>query len=266
MKKVFTNAKKNARSETHNTVYQIALNSAVAVTHANNSKKICQAAFTLAEVLITLGVIGIVAAMTMPSLIANYQKKVWVNQLKKSVSVLEQGFQKMLADDGVDDLADTNVWSYLDTTVVSPTAGVAGECYLYYDYNSVPSCTLFFNQWKKYFNIIDISQTPYDYTHNYLNSNYGEDMSSNYFFKFADGLWLSGQIFSPKGTDIRATLWIDVNGEKRPNMFGRDVFTFGLDRTGKFILYGDSNNCKTGDVDGSNCLKRIVENGWVMDY
>ncbi len=40
-------------------------------------------AFTLAEVLITLGVIGVVAAMTMPSLVANYQKKVWVNQLKK---------------------------------------------------------------------------------------------------------------------------------------------------------------------------------------
>ena len=66
-------------------------------------------AFTLAEVLITLGIIGVVAAMTMPSLIANYQKKVWVNQLKKSVSVLEQGFQKMLADDGVDDLRDTAV-------------------------------------------------------------------------------------------------------------------------------------------------------------
>ena len=33
-------------------------------------------AFTLAETLITLGIIGIVAAMTMPALIANYQKKV----------------------------------------------------------------------------------------------------------------------------------------------------------------------------------------------
>lgn len=38
-----------------------------------------RAAFTLAEVLITLGIIGIVAAMTIPNLIYNYQKKVWVN-------------------------------------------------------------------------------------------------------------------------------------------------------------------------------------------
>ena len=32
-------------------------------------------AFTLAEILITLGIIGVVAAMTIPTLITNYQKK-----------------------------------------------------------------------------------------------------------------------------------------------------------------------------------------------
>ena len=43
-----------------------------------------QIAFTLSEVLITLGIIGIVAAMTLPALIGNYQKHVTVNKLKKS--------------------------------------------------------------------------------------------------------------------------------------------------------------------------------------
>ena len=47
-------------------------------------------AFTLAEVLITLGIIGIVAAMTLPSLIANYQKKVTVNRLKQAYSMINQ--------------------------------------------------------------------------------------------------------------------------------------------------------------------------------
>lgn len=45
-------------------------------------------AFTLAEVLITLGVIGIVAAMTIPTLITNYQKKVTVNRLKKTYALI----------------------------------------------------------------------------------------------------------------------------------------------------------------------------------
>lgn len=42
-------------------------------------------AFTLAEVLITLGIIGVVAAMTMPTLIANHQKKLLLNGLKKCI-------------------------------------------------------------------------------------------------------------------------------------------------------------------------------------
>ena len=44
-------------------------------------------AFTLAEVLITLGIIGIVAAMTMPSLIQNYQEKATVTRVKKEKTI-----------------------------------------------------------------------------------------------------------------------------------------------------------------------------------
>lgn len=40
-------------------------------------------AFTLAEVLITLGIIGVVAAMTLPTLVGEYQKKQTATQLKK---------------------------------------------------------------------------------------------------------------------------------------------------------------------------------------
>ena len=42
-------------------------------------------AFTLAEVLITLGIVGVVAAITIPTLIASYQKKEAVNALKKCI-------------------------------------------------------------------------------------------------------------------------------------------------------------------------------------
>ena len=45
-------------------------------------------AFTLSEVLITLGVIGIVAAITIPNLMGKYQKQVTVNKLKKINTVL----------------------------------------------------------------------------------------------------------------------------------------------------------------------------------
>lgn len=42
-------------------------------------------AFTLSEVLITLGIIGIIAAMTLPSLVGRYQEKVTVTRLKNTI-------------------------------------------------------------------------------------------------------------------------------------------------------------------------------------
>lgn len=47
-------------------------------------------AFTLAEVLITLGIIGIIAALTIPNIIAGYRKKVVETELKKAFSVSSQ--------------------------------------------------------------------------------------------------------------------------------------------------------------------------------
>ena len=49
--------------------------------------------FTLAEVLITLGIIGVVASMTMPVLIGSYKKKAAVSQLKKVYSSLLQSVE-----------------------------------------------------------------------------------------------------------------------------------------------------------------------------
>ena len=56
-------------------------------------------AFTLAEVLITLGIIGVVAALTMPTLIAQHRKKALQTALLKTYSELQQANLRLLADD-----------------------------------------------------------------------------------------------------------------------------------------------------------------------
>ncbi|MDR1168301.1 MAG: prepilin-type N-terminal cleavage/methylation domain-containing protein [Heliobacteriaceae bacterium] len=61
---------------------------------------VCKTAFTLAEVLITLGVIGIVAAMTMPSLVQNYKKKEASARLKKFYSSMTQAITLSEIDNG----------------------------------------------------------------------------------------------------------------------------------------------------------------------
>lgn len=56
--------------------------------------------FTLAEVLITLGIIGIVAAMTMPVLIAAHRKHIVVTKLEKVYSVFNQAVRTSIVEHG----------------------------------------------------------------------------------------------------------------------------------------------------------------------
>ena len=57
------------------------------------TKNLYQKAFTLAEVLITIGAIGIIAAMTLPTLIDNSRKKQYITSFKKDLSTLNQAVQ-----------------------------------------------------------------------------------------------------------------------------------------------------------------------------
>ena len=57
-------------------------------------------AFTLAEVLITLGIIGVVAAMTLPSLIQDYKEKQTVSHLLKAYALMDQSYRLMLSEYG----------------------------------------------------------------------------------------------------------------------------------------------------------------------
>lgn len=56
--------------------------------------------FTLAEVLITLGILGVVIAMTLPSIVANYKRKVTVNKLKKFYTVMSQATNMAIVENG----------------------------------------------------------------------------------------------------------------------------------------------------------------------
>ena len=63
-------------------------------------------AFTLAEVLITLGIIGVVAALTIPMVVENYQKKATVSKLKKFYTNMNQVLTRAKYDYG-----DINSWT-----------------------------------------------------------------------------------------------------------------------------------------------------------
>ena len=185
-------------------------------------------AFTLAEVLITLGIIGVVAAMTLPTLIANYQKQVYVNQLKKAYSSLSQGFTLMMAKEGVTELKDTEAFSGIK---VEQCTSSRGNFY-------TDSCKSIREALQSTFTGITFTTETINYK--YLN---GNSTSNNNvpIIHFPDGSYILYFIFNQHligstGTiGSMGSLLIDVNGYKNPNTYGRDIFEFQISNTG--VLY-----------------------------
>lgn len=74
--------------------------------------------FTLAEVLITLGIIGIVAALTIPNLIANHRKKVVETRMAKFYSVINQAIRHSEVDNG-----SVKYWEPLTSEYIKDESG-----------------------------------------------------------------------------------------------------------------------------------------------
>ena len=85
--------------------------------------------FTLAEVLITLMIIGIVAALTIPSVISNYQQQEFKTGLKKAVSVLNEAIQTNIAVDGETPYENGDLFNYLQKHISVIKTGMFEKCY-----------------------------------------------------------------------------------------------------------------------------------------
>lgn len=172
----------------------------------NNSKK----AFTLAEVLITLGVIGVVSAMTMPTLIQHHQKQVTVAQLKKAYSEFAQALQKAEAEHG---LMETWDFAYFGDDS-SGRATYFGENYLFPYIKTIKKCIPTSNAcWAD--NIKALGAVNANTMINGQNTHNSFVTPSNYSVYY----WLD---ISGKG------MWyyVDINGVKPPNIVGKDIFAF----------------------------------------
>ena len=180
-------------------------------------------AFTLTEVLITLGVIGVVAALTIPVLSQNLKKQAYVTALRKDMSVLTQGFKLMLADSGTDDLRNTEVFgSNWPITMTDSSKN-----------NKI-------NEFSKYFKVSSGSlpfETPKplgtissNLTKSIVYIDYGLMIYSSKSSPYVCFMLVSGSKFCTAGTGYPAIL--DVNGDAKPNTFGRDVFVLTINSSG----------------------------------
>ena len=167
-------------------------------------------AFTLAEVLITLGIIGIVAAMTIPGLIAKYKEMQYRTIYKKVYSSLNQAMKYAQEDDGVD-LSLGNI-SY--DGGVTPNTSQIGEIFKYLSryYNAKTTC--FENNADKCW----VCEKGEAGSLSGGAPNWLGCRKSSYSFIDANGV--AYYLYSNREFPIL----IDVNGNRNPNQLGRDRF------------------------------------------
>ena len=190
-----------------------------------NDKSGCKAAFTMAEVLITLGIIGIVAAMTLPSLINKAERMILTQQFKKSYANLQNAVNSVQ-------------WEH----------GMPYVCYVmgaskYYD----TECSIFWPELLSKLRVIRICNyddegcSPRYKTKEEILSAGGNvdnlscSLTANldkYYkvYTLYDGSYLLINPGSPGNSAYSQWVVIDVNGEKGPNKWGYDVFWTNLYR------------------------------------
>lgn len=93
-------------------------------------------AFTLAEVLITLGIIGVVAAMTIPTLINNYQKQQAVTQYKKAYAEMTQVIKMSEVDNG-----EMRIWDMSAFAAGAAKTQEFADQYFYPYVKTIKKCT-----------------------------------------------------------------------------------------------------------------------------
>ncbi len=196
------------------------------VSYINEKEKL---AFTLAEVLITLGIIGVVAAMTIPTLMTKINEQVYKAQLKKTISTLNQAVKM--------------VYNNTDTIY---------DCYYGSDSGGLGSskeCDELSEEMKKVLKVSHICENnaykkgcipKYKGKDTVLKTNYGDDYDLSSAASNCGGLFESailkrnpvwvlqdGTIIGLYRGDPKY-IYVDVNGAKGPNKWGYDIFILYL--------------------------------------
>lgn len=214
-------------------------------------------AFTLSEVLITLTVIGVIAAIAVPTLIADWQKTRTVEQLKKTYSALSQTTNRAIADNG-----PVASWD-----VLGLNAREFSQQYL------IPYLNVFKNKESNYFEYKTLNKT--------------NQKRYSYVFYLLDGTKIGVDTPIQSKWGITVSILVDINGDANPNIMGRDVFYYIYwvyvnstpSKSGSFIAYGGDWSkyniintnagyaCRKGET-GELCAALIMKDGWQIseDY
>ena len=213
--------------------------------------------FTLFELLLTLAIVGTVAALTIPTVVDNYTKTTYIRSLQNVQNSLKTAITDAFTKERVSTLEDSTLGSSAENFLrryikISANCGTSHANCLASSYKSLDKST-------------SIN------TSSMLDDNF-------YCITVQSGAVICLTKMSPNNGDDHgnSVVVIDINGKNQPNLNGRDFFSFNIYTDGKM---GNSYETVLDDANGTTCnnyastagfggacYSRIVADGWKMNY
>lgn len=208
--------------------------------------------FTLSEVLITVGIIGVLSAITIPALVQKYQEIKTVSQVLEAVSIFSQGFTKIAQEcEGLSNCNSNYLMDVLNYTLpplLNANMNVLQTCRA----GEHTAC------------LGDIEYKSLD----------GKTKTGEFAGRYQmSGILNNGMTFTlglPNGGWAYIDNWplnIDINGQSGPNIVGRDAFAFYVSDSGIVRARGmagaascDNKNYSGNNRNGYRCSE------WILKY
>lgn len=206
--------------------------------------------------LVTLGIIGVVSAMTVPTLMQNHQRKTYIIQLHKFYNELSQALLQYQTDRNALNLREAGL-------------------------NSQEALNSFFKQYFKVINDCGNTQTPCLAPASEYKNIVGRGIGTtcNTYMTVADGNSFGATY---EGGQVLFRLVLDSNGQKGPNIAGRDIFAVYIYNNGLIDDIGGANGAPLTKEEreasfNSNCIQstgatwygcfgKILNDNWEMNY
>ena len=215
--------------------------------------------FTLTELLMALTIVGVLAVLTVPILINNFQNRLFATQIKNFSAEIEQFAQDQLITHKTRDLFDTD-FGEPSKLLTDGHFSIVKICTAE---NSLKDC------WKT--TATGKDKVTYKRLDGSKYTNVWSNCSPTIVLK-------NGVMFCYGTMDNNLRIIVDVNGNDKPNIFGRDLFAFYLTTKGHVVDYDYILNigsdldtkilkCKTSSQHTPQwCYSVLVTKNWKMDY
>lgn len=225
-------------------------------------------AFTLTELLIALGIIGAIAAISIPSLMTSINNRILTNQLKSTVGAIQQLMN--------DEMVTKNTKSLQDTDFAAPSKLIGTPTEPSTHFSTTRVCNTSELSQKECWKTTATGAAKVRYRGiNGVDISISGPTYPSIVLKNGSIIGYLGGMNKPYGTNdkIIGGFCIDVNGNEPPNMRGRDYFCFYTTNKGKIADLDTPSettankiaNCKNNGM-ANYCFGAIVDSGWKMPY